>query len=190
MFVEALSNVYGLGKGVAEFFTDGALNEFGILDDTQKKVLPDLAILNTPNRLEHDASLTRKDHALALESGNLEIDPALVLDVLDTSKDGRSLTIADFASLRVARVAESKRKSPTTFIPNWTIKGKLAALGEAALLLIVFGDGKRVSVESMREVLMYEKLPEGYVFPLSRIGVPKLAKVMAKIRWRMIGKCW
>ena len=183
--MEALTDVYGLSNAFAGFFTDGALNAFGEVDESQTKFLPNLTVLNTPHRLEHDASLTRKDQAIALRDGdidNLKIDQELITKVEAASADGQTLTISDFAKLRRERYAESLRETPE-FKNNWSAIAQTAAFGEAALMLLVFGDGSSVPLQSVKSVFADEKLPADFVKPAKdSVTWPRFLKTIARIR--------
>ena len=185
--MEALTDVYGLSNTFAGFFTDGALNKFGEVDDAGTKFLPNLTILNTPNVLEHDASLTRKDHAIAYQDGdmdNLAIDQELISKVMAASSDGQTLTIADLARLRKQRYAESIRETPD-FKSNWSPIAQVAAYGETALLLCTFGDGKSVPLRIVNSIFVQERLPKYYVKPAKdSVNWKRLLMTLARVRIR------
>ncbi|KAH7073616.1 Chloroperoxidase [Paraphoma chrysanthemicola] len=131
----------------------------GQVDNSGRAVL-DLDQLALPGAVEHDISLTRRDHAE--KQGNCVKQDDLVEQVIASSTDGKVITREDFAALRRRRIAVQKAEN------HGCVYGALQhemACGEIALILGVFGDGKVVSREYVQAFLMEERLPreEGWV---------------------------
>lgn len=182
--INALSQVYSIDASFAKTLANGALKQLGRPVDNadDEYVLNELSDLNNRGAIEHDASLTRSDLYIAKASGaktNLAINATLIDKVIDNAnaKDA-TYSAKEFGKLRKLRYEESKLENPEF---EWSITNKLAAYGEAALLLLVFGNGERVSLDRLLSVLRDERLPEGYVPPTESIGLLKLAPVLAKI---------
>ena len=109
--------------------------------------------LRKPDCVEHDISLTRFDHA---QGDNLTPQPELIKDLLASSSDGSTLTIADLASLRKNRIARQKRENP---ILRYGAFQNQIACTEIALILKVLGAGNQVPVSYVKAFFEEERLP-------------------------------
>jgi hypothetical protein len=125
----------------------------GQKDSTGKECL-NLDQLALPGVIEHDISLTRRDHQ---QGDNISLQPDLVRDLLASSSDGgRTLTAEDLAAFRRRRIQEQKEINPgLIYGPN---QHKLAC-AEIATVLKLFGDGKKVPCEYARSFFLEERLP-------------------------------
>ncbi|KAH7089816.1 Chloroperoxidase [Paraphoma chrysanthemicola] len=131
----------------------------GQVDISGQAVL-DLDQLALPGAVEHDISLTRRDHAE--KQGNCTKQDDLIDTVIASSTDGKVITREDFAALRRRRIAVQKAEN------QGCVYGGLQhemACGEIALILGVFGDGNVVKREYVEVFLKEERLPseEGWV---------------------------
>lgn len=121
-------------------------------DSMGNKVL-NLDQLATPNVVEHDISLTRRDHQ---QGDNNSPQPDLVKDLLASSSDGKYITAADFANLRRRRIAKQNEVNPGL---NYGSQQHTIACTEISLVLDVFGDGDKVPCEYARAFFAEERLP-------------------------------
>ncbi|KAJ4310563.1 hypothetical protein N0V94_008381 [Neodidymelliopsis sp. IMI 364377] len=125
----------------------------GQTDSVGRPVL-DLDQLALPGAVEHDISLTRRDHAQ--KEGNCERQEDLVNDLLACSADGKSITREELASVRKQRIEKQREDNPgLTYGP---LQHELGC-GELALILGVFGDGKSVPYDFVASFLREERLP-------------------------------
>ncbi|RHY06992.1 hypothetical protein DYB25_009593 [Aphanomyces astaci] len=113
-----------------------------------------LAQLSYHNSIEHDASLTRQD---ANVGSHVQLDMALLGQLLSMSTDGVYITKTQLAKYRALREAHSRTYNPAfTFGP----RQQFLAYGEAALLVLALRDSTgHVRVDWLRMVLEQEKLP-------------------------------
>ena len=115
----------------------------------------DLDQLALPGVVEHDISLTRYDHQ---QGNNLSKQPDLVQDLLASSSDGgKTLTARDLAALRRRRIERQRETNPGA--KYGSIEHSVAC-AEIALVLGVFGDGKKVRADFAKAVFAEERLPE------------------------------
>ncbi|KAF2624100.1 Cloroperoxidase [Macroventuria anomochaeta] len=122
--------------------------------DSQGRPVLDLDQLALPGAVEHDISLTRRDHAQ--KEGNCGRQGDLVNDLLACSADGRTITREELAGLRKRRIEKQREENPgLTYGP---LQHELAC-GEIALILGVFGDRKSVPYEYLEPFLREERLP-------------------------------
>ncbi|CAN8102718.1 unnamed protein product [Discula destructiva] len=110
--------------------------------------------LALPGAIEHDISLTRRDHQQTQGNNALQID--LVEGLLNSSKDGRRITRANLADYRKLRIAVQREENPDSL---YRTPQKLLSYGEIALILGIIGDGDSVSTEYAKAFLMEERLP-------------------------------
>ena len=83
--------------------------------------------------MEHDVSLSRSDYA---QGDNLNPQPDLIKDLLASSSNGSTLTVADFVKLRKARCERQKRENPN---PQYGAMQNQIACTEVALILRSLG---------------------------------------------------
>lgn len=170
------------------FLTINPLAAFGMrrpgqLDSTGRRVL-DLDQLALPGAVEHDISLTRRDHQQP--QGNSVLQTDLVEELLALSSDGQRITMEDLAEDRKRRIALQKIENPDA---DYQVFQHFLSCGEISLLLDTIGDGKSVPLEYARVFLLEERLPihEGW---RSRrwwtLGIVELLLSAVKV-WRVIG---
>ncbi|KAF2398698.1 Cloroperoxidase [Trichodelitschia bisporula] len=126
----------------------------------------DLADLNTHDKIEHDASLTRLDFA---QGDNHNVQPKLV-DALIADAANGSITIESLGRSRARREAESKAAGQKAL----GVQATTLAYGEAALLLLAMGKEGASGVVAaapadVRAWVGEERLPEGYTRPVKAI---------------------
>lgn len=111
--------------------------------------------LDAPGVVEHDISLSRRDHQ---QGDNHTPQADLIKGLLESSTDGgKVLTIEDLARYRRLRISEQRKANAEV------VYGKsehARACAEIGLLLGVFGKGKEgVKVEFLRAFFGEERLP-------------------------------
>lgn len=122
--------------------------------DSAGRPILDLDQLALPGAVEHDISLTRRDHAQ--KEGNCAKQMDLVNDLLACSADQNQITREELAGLRRRRIAKQREDNPgLTYGP---LQHELGC-GEIALILGVFGDGKSAPFEFVAPFLREERLP-------------------------------
>ncbi|KAF5706571.1 chloroperoxidase [Fusarium globosum] len=138
----------------------------GQLDSEGHRVL-NLDQLGLPNTVEHDISLTRRDHQ---QGDNFTLQKDLVEDLLASSKDGQTLTANDLAEFRKKRIARQREDNPG--LQYGSFEHDLAC-AEIALILNVIGSGDRVPCNYARAFLQEERLPmqEGWKREESKLGI-------------------
>ena len=125
----------------------------GQTDDAGRAVL-DLDQLALPGAVEHDISLTRRDHAQ--KEGNCARQEDLVKELLACSTDGKTISRENLAGFRKRRIEEQREDNPgLTYGP---LQHELGC-GEIALVLGVFGDGKSAPFEYVQTFFREERLP-------------------------------
>jgi hypothetical protein len=149
--------------------------------DAKGKKCLNLDQLALPNVIEHDISLTRRDYQ---QGDNITPQPDLVQDLLASSSDGgETLTAEDLAALRRRRIATQKEVNPGLLYGP--LQHTFACM-EIALLLHVFGDGKKVRCDFARAFFLEERLPvrEGWTKRRwwNRLGIFELSLTAAKIK--------
>ena len=122
--------------------------------DSAGRAVLDLDQLALPGAVEHDISLTRRDHAQ--EEGNCARQEDLVSDLLACSADGKSITREELAGFRKRRIEKQREDNPGL---TYTSLNHELACGEIALILGVFGDGKSVPYNYVASFLQEERLP-------------------------------
>ena len=125
----------------------------GQVDARGKKVL-DLDQLAIPGVVEHDVSLTRRDHQQ--REGNSALQPDLVDDLLASSRDGKSITMEDLATFRKLRIQRQLDENPSL---KYGSQQHQVGCAEIALILDVFGDGKSIPCDYARAIFKEERLP-------------------------------
>ncbi|KAH8885374.1 putative chloroperoxidase [Thozetella sp. PMI_491] len=121
-FVDAISKGFGFDDSVGQFLATTAFNFLGV--DLNSGM--DLELLNTPNVLEHNASLTRHDQPGA---DSLHVDPSRV-DAMLADSPTNYLDVVSAAISRNRVYAESNYPNVSA-----TIMGIM--YGESSLMLIV-----------------------------------------------------
>lgn len=164
------------------------LSRFGMRRSDQKndagKAVLDLDQLALPGVVEHDVSLSRRDHHQ--KEGNLAPQADLIKDLLACSKDGKTLTIDDLAAHRKRRIQQQLDDNPG--LKYGSLEHELGC-GEIALILDVFGDGKSVSCDYARAFFQEERLPikEGWKRRWWwTLGLIELKSTASKVK-RLIG---
>ena len=169
---------YLLRNQWALLFSAFAMRRPGQTDAAGRRSL-DLDQLALPGVVEHDISLTRRDHQ---QGDNLSRQPDLVRDLLAASSDGTTLTAADLAALRRRRIEKQKEVNPgLTYGPQQHQVG----CTEIALVLDVFGDGKQVPCEYARAFFQDERLPRQEGWKKRRwwmLGFLELGRTVGKVK--------
>lgn len=134
------------------------LSRFGMRRTDQKdsagRPFLDLDQLSLPGAVEHDISLTRRDHAQ--KEGNLARQDDLVSGLLEASTDRKIITREALAIFRRHRINTQREENPgLTYGP---LQHELGC-GEIALILGVFGNGESASYEYIKTFLREERLP-------------------------------
>lgn len=153
------------------------------VDSTGRPVL-DLNQLALPGVIEHDISLTRRDHQQP--QGNNLLQKDLVHELLHSSTDGKFITRADLANYRKRRIAVQKEENPEAQYETFQ---HLLSCGEISLILDVLGDGEKVPLDYARAFLLEERLPlqEGWK-PRKWWGVGFIELQISILKvWRLVG---
>lgn len=129
-----------------------ALRNPGQTDSTGKPCMH-LDQLARHNVVEHDVSLTRRDIG---QGDNLSPQPDLIQALLDSSSDGKVLTAQDLAGYRIRRIEQQQKDNAKL---GYGAAQHQVACGEIALILNVFGDGKKMDCEYARAFFQEERLP-------------------------------
>ncbi|CAG8628827.1 7012_t:CDS:2, partial [Dentiscutata heterogama] len=147
------SGLHGIGKPCAKTFN---------LDD-----------LNQHNKLEHDASLTRKDHYFG---DNHTIDPELVDLLLEQNIDGK-INEEALSKFHWIRLNNSKELNPTV---TYGSSQKFLSGGEVSLLLNFIGanTNHEIDIEKLEVFLKSEKFPEGWRKPDKTVGIWPVVKIL------------
>lgn len=151
--------------------------------DSMGRPVIDLDQLALPGVVEHDISLTRRDHQQV--QGNSALQADLVEELLSSSKNGKTLTRADLATFRKHRVAMQTEENPELLYQGFA---KLLSYGEISLILDVVGNGNSVPIEYARAFLLEERLPfeEGWRSrQWWKLGVVELQLSIFRV-WRMM----
>ncbi|KAF4969736.1 hypothetical protein FSARC_3079 [Fusarium sarcochroum] len=124
----------------------------GQLDAEGNRVL-NLDQLGLPNTVEHDISLTRRDHQ---QGDNISRQQDLIEDLLASSYDGKVITAKDLADFRKKRIAQQKADNPDV---KYEASDHDLACSEIALVLNVIGTGDSVPCDYMKAFFQEERLP-------------------------------
>lgn len=134
------------------------LSGFGMRRPDQKDNLGrpvlDLDQLALHGAVEHDISLTRRDHAQ--REGNLERQDDLIDGLLATSIDRNIITREQLSTYRRHRIETQRKDNPD--LAYGPLQHELGC-GEIALILGVFGDGKSAPYDYVEPFLREERLP-------------------------------
>lgn len=122
--------------------------------DTRGRPILDLDQLALPEAVEHDISLTRRDHAQT--EGNCARQEDLVDVLLACSADKKGITMEELAGVRKRRIEDQREANPT--LKYGPLQHELGC-GEIALILGVFGDGKTAPYKYVEPFLREERLP-------------------------------
>ncbi|KAF4973781.1 hypothetical protein FZEAL_9228 [Fusarium zealandicum] len=133
-------------------FASFGMRRPGQLDAEGHKVL-NLDQLGLPNTVEHDVSLTRRDHQ---QGDNISPQKDLVEDLLASSKDGKTITAKDLAELRRRRIVRQRADNPGL---NYEPAQHDLACAEIALVLNVIGDGQKIPCDYAKAFFKEERLP-------------------------------
>ncbi|KAF6225981.1 hypothetical protein HO173_012611 [Letharia columbiana] len=112
--------------------------------------------LDRHGAVEHDVSMSRRDFA---QGDNHSKQDDLVDDMLASARDGKDLTVNDWATFRVRRIEQQRRDNPKL---NFGSLQDTMGLAETAFLQTTFGDRARgwdVPVSYMAAVFGEERLP-------------------------------
>ena len=125
----------------------------GQVDQQGVRVL-NLDQLAIPGVIEHDISLTRRDHSQI--SSNIAIQKDLLQDLLDCSADQQHVTMNDLANLRKRRIQKQLDDNPDV---KYDHMAHQIACTEIALIMDVFGNGKSIPCSYAHAVFKEERLP-------------------------------
>lgn len=148
------------------------------VDSKGQRVL-NLDQLALPGVVEHDISLTRRDHTQA--QGNCVPQPDLIQDLLASSQDGKTITIEDLAALRKRRIQRQLDENPGLMYGSMQHQ---IACTEIALVLNLLGDGKSVPCDYAQAFFKEERLPvkEGWKKRWWSLGFVELFGTTNKIK--------
>lgn len=147
----------------------------GQFDSEGHRVL-NLDQLGLPNTVEHDISLTRRDHQ---QGDNITLQKDLVEDLLASSKDGKVITIDDLVEFRKKRIARQKTDNPD--VQYGAFEHDLAC-AEIALILNVIGTGENVECSYAKAFLQEERLPIEEGWKKRSFGIVALITERNKVR--------
>ncbi|KAE9963056.1 hypothetical protein BLS_009742 [Venturia inaequalis] len=189
-FNNVLSTVVNFGDGfIQSTFTPPQFRLLGILADNQNHTdtTIDLETLNLHNRNEHDASMSRLDR---IQGDTIQVQPDLVEKILcDTVPEDYSyLNTSSIGRTRVRRENESRATSGEPS-ENMTITPGVV---EGALALLFIGEGLGedadnmfMKKETLREWMVFERIPKGFRRSERVIVTDDLARIIDKVDyWR------
>jgi hypothetical protein len=126
--------------------------------------LSDLSKYHAHITVEHDASFTRRD----LHLGDaVNLDQKLLTKLLAVSKDGLRVKEKDLSLYRKHIQDTCERRNPMF---TFSMVQKFGAWMETAFIILFFGNGRNVSVDSLRSWIGKEKIPDNYK-PRKEIGI-------------------
>lgn len=169
---------YYLRNPWAIVFSAFGMRKNGQFDAAGRKCL-DLNQLALPGVVEHDISLTRRDFN---QGDNISRQMDLIEDLLAASSDGgKTLTMEDLAVLRRRRIEQQAKDNPGLHYES--LQHDIGST-EIALILNVFGDGKRIPCDRARAFFAEERLPtrEGWKAKWWSLGFLKLVKATGKAK--------
>ncbi|KAJ4312142.1 hypothetical protein N0V84_010078 [Fusarium piperis] len=151
-------------------------------EDTEGHRVLNLDQLALPNVVEHDISLTRRDHQ---QGDNRTPQKDLIEDMLASAKDGKVITAQDLGDLRKRRIERQKTDNPGC---QYGAFEHDLSCAEIALVLNVIGNGSEVPCDYARAFFLEERLPvkEGWKRKTTRFGVVALITARNKIK-KLIG---
>ena len=147
----------------------------GQVDSDGHRVL-NLDQLGLPNTVEHDISLTRRDHQ---QGDNITLQKDLVEDLLASSKDGKVITVDDLVEFRKKRIARQRADNPD--VHYGPFENDLAC-AEIALILNVIGTGDSVECSYAKAFLQEERLPIEEGWNKRSFGIVALITERNKVR--------
>lgn len=112
--------------------------------------------LDRHGAIEHDVSMSRRDFA---QGDNHSKQEDLVEDMLASARDGRDLTVDDWAKFRLQRIEQQKRENARL---EFGSAQNAMGLAETAFIQKTFGDRSRgwaVPVSYMAAIFGEERLP-------------------------------
>ncbi|KAH9077120.1 Cloroperoxidase [Lactarius deliciosus] len=134
----------------------------------------DLEDLARHNYIEHDASLTHANAGPDGQYAPVTVDSELLQNLLDSSKNRDFLTFEDLVRVRAAR-------DQTLHRPLSRLHGVISR-GEVALTLQTLGDSEgRVSKQFIREWFGDQRLPEGWLKPVTAIGLLSTSRIANRV---------
>ncbi|KAL8875604.1 MAG: hypothetical protein Q9198_006061 [Flavoplaca austrocitrina] len=160
-----------------------AFAAFGMRDPGQKDAAG-VACLNLDqlalhNVVEHDVSLTRRDFA---QGDNNMPQADLIEDLLNASRNSKTITIDDFVKLRKRRYERQRADNPKLEFQGMQVQ---IACTEVALILKVFGNGSEVPVDYVRAFFQDGRLPREEGWSKRRwwtLGLVELNMLASKIK--------
>jgi len=157
-FKDVTPNIQATYNFAASFCYFASNTAAKILKRDYNKDTFDLAEISLHNGIEHDASLTREDTALAPNqaSPHLPFVDELLASATGKDEDGNPLfTAADLSRYSSKRRADSREKNP-----EFTLDASHKAFGSSNTsgLLEIFGG----RVNDLRVILTEERLPDGW----------------------------
>lgn len=147
-------------------------------EDSEGHRVLNLDQLALPNVVEHDISLTRRDHQ---QGDNRTPQKDLIEDLLASAKDGKALTAQDLGDLRKRRIERQKADNPGC---QYGAFEHDLSCAEIALVLNVIGNGSELPCDYARAFFLEERLPikEGWKAKTTRFGVIALITARNKIK--------
>lgn len=167
----------------AHIFRTFALRSKGQIDARGVACL-NIDELDRHNAVEHDVSMSRRDFA---QGDNHTKQPDLVSDMLASARDGRDITVADWAQFRRRRIEQQRRDNPKL---DFGSAQNAMGLAETAFIQKTFGDrsrGWKVPVAYMAALFGEERLPiqEGWKrrwwWPVGFIELTAQARAFGKV---------
>lgn len=164
-------------------FRKFALRAKGQVDASGEACL-NLDELDRHGAVEHDVSMSRRDFA---QGDNHCKQEDLVVDMLASARDGKAMTVEDWAKFRVRRIEQQKRDNVEL---EFGSAQNMMGLAETAFIQKTFGDGSRgwsVPVSYMAAVFGEERLPieEGWKkrswWPVGIFELMTQAQVLKKV---------
>lgn len=148
--VSAMKTHLGLSPRIGKLLADAAIARLGKPGPLGQRIL-DLADLSLHGFIEHDASLTRRD---AREGDQAEFIEPLFEQLLSFSTDGRTIKLEDLTVVHQLRVAQSEANGQPV-----SLKAKVLALGELALLFAVLSRDGVIAIPDLEEFMRKERVP-------------------------------
>jgi hypothetical protein len=144
-FDNAIEEALGFSPEFAHTVTTGMLGKLGVLKNIFSDALLriDLNATNAHNKTEHDASLSRLD---ANQGDAAVVRPNLVQEMLDDTvpESFNCLNTSSIGWTRARRQRESVKAGNPPLSDAFVVAGQ----GEAALMLLIMGDGDAVTPEN------------------------------------------
>ncbi|KAL0948793.1 hypothetical protein HGRIS_008923 [Hohenbuehelia grisea] len=170
----SLREGFGLSHTLATLLTFGSY--------TLLRQAPPLSLLDISRHggVEHNCSLAHRDiMQVDYEYPPMNLDSCLMQKLVAESQDGEFLDVEDVARARVRRESAPEYKNA----PLDALHAEIAR-GEMSLVLGIFGDGKRISLDVLKDWFENERFPEGWK-PEGPQGFFKTFTTARKIRDEM-----